>query len=74
MKTVEIGLPVLSAVLMLGGHSLWRAVSAPPVPRTPIVIQFEPPIPHITVEYAKMCSSLCGTVRPYVPEALYPAR
>jgi hypothetical protein len=72
MKAVEIWLPVLASVLMLGGHSLWRAVSAPPLPPTPIVIQFEPPIPRVTVEYAKMCSSSCGTVRPYVPEALYP--
>lgn len=65
VKAVEVWLPVLSAVLMVGGHSVWRAVSVTPAPVTPVVIQFELPIPRVTVEHAPMVSDYCGPVRPF---------
>ena len=65
MKAVEIWLPVLSAVLVVGGHSIWRATSATPAPLTPVVIQFESPIPRVTIEHPPVVSDQGGPFRPF---------
>jgi hypothetical protein len=65
MKAVEIWLPVLSAVLIVGGHSIWRALSATPAPPTPVVIQFESPIPRVTVEHPPVVSDYDKPVHPF---------
>ena len=65
MKAVEIWLPVLSAVLIVGGHSIWRAASVTPTALTPVVIQFESPIPRVTIEHPPVVSDYGGPARPF---------
>jgi hypothetical protein len=65
MKAVEIWLPVLAAVLIVGGHSLWRAASATPAPLTPVVIQFESPIPRVTIEHPPVVPDQGGRAGPF---------
>ncbi len=65
MKAVEIWLPVLAAVLIVGGDSIWHAASARPAPPTAAVIQFESPIPRVTVEHPPVVSDQGGSAGPF---------
>jgi hypothetical protein len=65
VKAVEGWLPVLSAVLICGGYSFWRGISVTSTPVTPVIIQFEPPVPRVTVEPPPMVLDCCGFVRPF---------
>jgi hypothetical protein len=49
----------------VGGHSIWRAASAPPAPPTPVVIQFESPIPRVTIEHPPVVPDQGGSAGPF---------